>query len=425
MAPHLRRAGKGARAKRTAEQKRARRAAVGKVLLLVLIFAVLAVPAVFVNTLLGYLPALFYLFVLLASYVYGRLSARFIEFDELIDLTTCTRGSVSELLVRVQNRSALFIPKTVLEFSVNNNLGEENAVRQTALTLPPFHTEDFHLDMNFAHIGEYSVGLHRLVVCDPLALFKQVIPIDSYETVLVTPQVRRMDDIALSDAELELNIETLKSSVADGVDYNSVRDYQYVDPMKHVHWKLSSRVEGLLTKVFERQSNPSLDVYVDFGANSAYSAEQLLDINDMMVETALALSTVAFDNGLDTRLLFLKDDEVTQFSLNYGFDVRALVRALPRMGSGGAVRFDEMLLNRGASLYSAANVAVCSSEFSADTSSAAERVHMSGRNVLAFAFVPHGVDAHEERLLQARLGTLEQAGVHHTLVRADDEGVAL
>ena len=397
-----------------------RKQTVLKGVVLVLLFAVLAIPAVFVNTLLGYLPALFYLFVLLASYAYGRMCFRYLEYDELLDMATCVRGSAGKLLVRLNNRSLLHIPNIKLEFTIRSAFDEQGVFEQARVALAPRSSEDFHLDVRFAHIGEYVVGLRRITVYDPFSLFSKSLQVDSYETVLVTPQVKRLDDITLSDAEFELNQELVKASIADGLDYNSVRDYEYGDPMKHVHWKLSARQLGLLTKVFERQSNPSLDIYLDFSASTSFGNEQLFELCDLMIETALALSTTAFENGLDTRLLFLKDDELRQFSLSYGFDLRSLVRALPKMNAA-RTSFDELLLNNGTSLYAAANIAVCSPTFSENVIGAAERVRKSGRNVLAFAFLPHDADASLQRAMLARLAALGGSDVTHSLICGEEE----
>ena len=393
-----------------------RRKAILKALVLIALFACLAVPAVFVNTLLGYLPALFFVFVLLMSNLYGLLCTRFLEYDEMLDVSTCVRGSTTELLVRLNNRSMLFIPHVKLEFIMRSKHDEQGSVQDAFLALPPRGTEDSHLDVRFAHIGEHDVGLESITVYDPLSLFARRIPVGSFETVLVTPKMTRIDDVSLNDAERELNMEVLRASVADGTDYNTVRDYAPGDPMKHVHWKLSSKNQDLLTKVFERQSNPSLDIHIDFTNNDAFNTEQRLSIYDMMIETAIALSMLAFENGLDTRLLFLKDDAVEQFSLNYGFDLRALVRALPPLQNAADSRFDQMLLNQGVSLYAAANVAVCSANYGDAVIGAAEKVRMSGRNVLAFAFVPYGCDTGHERALKARLSVLDNADVFQSIV---------
>ena len=389
-----------------------------RALLCVVLFAILCVPAVFVNSTIGYAPALFFAFMIVLCYAYCRICSRAFSFDELAKAASCVRGGSVDVLLRIRNASMLFAPRVDVDFAVHDLFGNETSADTATIAVNPRATQDFDFGLSFGHIGQFDVGLHRLVVHDPLGLFKRTIPVDSVCSITVTPRLHEVDDIPLSDAAVKQVSEALRSSNNPGSDYCGVRDYVPGDPMKLIHWKLSARSFSYYTKLYEEQSEPSLDIYLDVNAPD-YDHETLMDIYDAALETSLSLEAYAQENGLETRMLFLNaQGDPEQFLLAPGSDFRDLMRQLPAITPASSDEFQRFLFKSGTSLQAADNIAVCSANVSEGMAEALIRIRGTQRNVLMFALMPSGLPEEQTQHNRASLRTLDNAGITTYQVKA-------
>ena len=395
-------------------------AKVAKILACIVVFAVLCIPAVFVNTAIGYLPALFFLMLLALCFVYLRICARSLSSDALSGADSCVRGSTVGVLLRVRNAAPLLAPHVDVSFSISDLFGEDALVETSSIAIRPHDTEDFEFDLGFSHLGEFQVGLRELVVHDPSGLFSATIPGNDKHSVLVTPRLRELDVPPLSDTTVRQVTDALKSSYSSGEDYCGVRDYSPGDPMKLIHWKLSARTNDYFTKIFDTHADPSLDIYVNF-SSPEYDSETLMSLYDVAVETALALAAYAYEHSMATRLVFLNGDgQADRFQLGHGVDLRDLMQRLPRIQVGESGLFCELLSERASSVHAADNIAVCSPYVDAALGTALARVRSTRRNVFMLAMVPSELDRQRRTEALASLRLLGDMGIACSVI--DVEG---
>lgn len=396
--------------RQSAALRKSRGRVIGRVIVCVIVLALLCVPAVFVNTVIGYAPALLFVFLVVLCFAYCRICRNAFSFDEMASAESCVRGTSVDMVLRMRNSSFLYVPRVDVEFSVRDLFGEITSTDRASLALNPHALQDFSFTLSFGHIGEFEVGLSQLVIHDPLGLFWASVPVDSTCSILVTPRLREVDDVPLSDAAVKQVSEALRPSALPGSDYCGVRDYAQGDPLKLIHWKLSARAQNYQTKLFEEQSDPSLDVYLDLSTPD-YDHEMLMNIYDAALETALSLEAYAHEMGLDTRLVFLdRNDEVQQFVLAAGRDFRDLMRALPFVAVGSSAAFERLLFRQATALQSADNIAVCSAHCTSSMAEALAGVRATQRNVLMFALLPSRPQGSDDDAF-ASLKVLQNAGI--------------
>lgn len=190
--------------------------------------------------------------------------------------------------------------------------------------------------------------------------------------------------------------------------------------MKLIHWKLSARNTSYFTKLFEEQSDPSLDIYLDLTAPD-YDPETLMDIYDAAIETALSLEAHAHEKGLDTRLLYLGEEgKAQQFVLSPGSDFRDLIQRLPLVSQASSEPFEQLVHKNATTLQAADNIAICTANCTSGMAEALARVRSTQRTVLMFALVPTGIADQERANLLGSLRTLQNAGVYGYAVDAGD-----
>lgn len=376
------------------------------------VLAVLVVPALYVNMVIGYLPALFFVLLVALSFLYVRICARGLVFDELAEADSCERGSSVKVLLRLRNALWLYIPRVDAAFTITDLFGNDSAVETASISIGPHCIRDFDFDLGFDHLGEFGIGLRELTVHDPLSLFTVSVPTSHEHSILVTPRLRRVRSLPLSDVSVQEVSDALHVSDASGTDYCGVREYVPGDPMKTIHWKLSARIDGYFTKVFEEHSDPGIDIFVNLFAPEGLSDEELMDVYDAAVEAALTLESYARCRGLNARLVFLnRYGEAEQLVFGPSSDFRTLMQRLPRISAHDPSAFNDLLVRQATSIHAADNIAVCSALLDPGLVETLVRVKGTQRSVSLFALLPDGLDAEQRREATAPLRVLDNAGI--------------
>ena len=289
------------------------------IVLVVLAWAVVAAlvcaPAVFLNTVYGYLPALLLVFLLLVTAICLLLVSRSLSIETDCADVQCERGESVDVGLKLVNRSVLSCPRARAYLYISDLFGNNDSTRAVRFTVGAKSTVDFSFGMEMTHIGCYSIGLDHVEVWDALGLFRRRVPVSGRFTATVTPRRRAMDSLILSeDAAVEAAVET-KISAVGGTDYTGVRAYALGDPMKQIHWKLSAHTREYVTKLQESNFQQEFSVLLDFAAGKNPDREQLLDLNDCLIETALSLVGEVSEQDASCSLLYSdKGGTVTKVS---------------------------------------------------------------------------------------------------------------
>ena len=259
------------------------------VLAWVVVLALVCAPAVFLNTVYGYLPALLLVLLLLVSAVCLFILCRNLSIETTCTDVQCERGESVDIGLKLVNRCILNCPQAVAYLYISDLFGQNDSIRPVRFTIGGKATVDFSFGMEMTHIGCYSVGLDHVEVWDFLGLFRRKVSVSGRFTATVTPHRRAMDDLLISDDAAAESAKETKISVIGGTDYTGVRAYALGDPMKQIHWKLSAHTREYVTKLQESNFQQEFSVLLDFAAEKNSDHEQLMDLNDCLIETALSL----------------------------------------------------------------------------------------------------------------------------------------
>ena len=261
----------------------------GATILWLLVFAVAALPAVFTNSVYGYLPVLMLAVLLIISLACLVWLKKHISVETDLSNVQCIRGGSVNIDLRLNNSSRLFFPKANALVRISDLFGGNDSVRRVCFAMAGREKIDFGFDMNMMHIGMYSVGLEQVEIYDFFGVFRCRVPLTGHATAFVTPRIRPMDERHLSnDVLAEADTDT-RITVVGGTDYTGVREYAIGDPMKQIHWKLSAHSRQYVTKIQESSRQQEFVVILDFAADACDDKEQLMDINDCLIETSLSL----------------------------------------------------------------------------------------------------------------------------------------
>lgn len=383
------------------------------VLFCVVALVVLVIPAVFLNSIFGYLPIIVALLMVAASYGYLQVLKRSLNYDELSDLSNCQRGTSVDFTVKLKNNSPLIFTRLKPSFYISDLFGADDTVTEEVITLAPFEERNFSFSVRFDHIGSYSAGLKKIQIFDLMGLFSHTIENKNDYQVNVKPKIFDVASLKISNSALTESEKMIVPTVIDGSDYAGVREYVWGDPIKTIHWKLSARTETYMTKQFESYGTVGLSIILDFYSPS-YDRETLMSIFDSIVETGLSVADYAKETGLEYELVYnSRHGEKKKFSAGYITDLMELIGDMPKISVAekGERKALDLLREEGNARYSHGNIAFCSANITEEMTNVLLELKNRKKNPILFAIVPDSLRDEERDKFLRPLRILDNAKI--------------
>jgi uncharacterized protein (DUF58 family) len=341
--------------------------------------------------------------------------------------SSCERGQQAGLAVSVSNASLLPFPRIEMEFFVTDLFGSYDDVKKLSCALGPRQSDTLDFDVRFTHLGTYQAGIDHMVIHDLLGLFSARVPEGASRSVVVRPRKVSMNSMAAMQVVSDETHRMLKAVASDDMDYASVREYRYGDPLKTIHWNLTSRSPEavMYTRLYETYVNPTLAIVVD-AYSPSYESEELMSLFDGMVECAASLSLQARQAGIDAEVRYIdRDNTPAGMRLATASDADELVMGMLRItpvegAEVHAASTEEMLRSAGHTSHGFGNVALVTSRLDAGLLTALIELHMRRRNVMLFVAVPRALEGRERESFLAPLRRLDAAQIAHYVVESTE-----
>lgn len=198
--------------------------------------------------------------VIVISYIWARQMAERLSCRRVLQYSAMQVGDELEEQVHLINQSVL--PAIWAEFQDRSDLPgyTVNGVRgASGLSISSWRVHTI-----CSRRGVFALGPWELHTGDPLGLFevKQVIP--DRQEVLVYPPLASLPEDLLPYKGAQGEHRPLRQPItAETVDGMTVREFVHGDPLRHIHWPTSARMEKPFVKVFEPHSASRLWILPD------------------------------------------------------------------------------------------------------------------------------------------------------------------
>lgn len=393
-----------------------------KVIFCILAVGITGVPAVFVNSIYGYLAGLVVIAGILFSFIYLQILKKMLIYEEMSDLSNCQRGTEVEFTVKVQNRSFLVYPGLELDFYISDLFGGDDSITRSVITLAPREIREFHFMVRFDHIGTYSAGLKKVRIHDLLGLFSYEMKNNREYQVNVAPRIFDIAELHISNTVMTESQKMVIPTVVDGTDYAGVREYVWGDPIKTIHWKLSARTETYMTKQFESYGITGISIIVDF-QSPEYEAEVMMSLFDCVVETALSVAEYARENGMEYEILYVnRQGEKKKANTGKDIDYIELIRDMPKISSEQReMNGEKILRDEASSLYSQGNIAFCTANLKESTTDILTEIRNQKKNPMLFAVIPDNMKEEEKADYLKPLRILDQNNITYSILSSARE----
>jgi uncharacterized protein (DUF58 family) len=404
------------------KQKQKKNGIILKIIICVLIVTGTAIPAVFMNSIYGYLPVLTVIIAIGLSYCYLILLKRSLTFEEMSNLQNCRRGADVDFTVNMRNKSFLVYPGLEVFFYISDIMNEHDTVTSQVITLASREERKFDFTVRFDHIGTYSAGLKRMVVHDLLGLFSYSITNLREYKVNVAPKIFDIDRVRVSSTVLTDSEKMIVPTQNDGADYTGVREYVWGDPIKTIHWKLSARSDNYLTKQFENYGVVGMTIILDY-FSPKYDNETLMSVFDAIVETGLSIGNFAEENGMDYEIIYTdKNGEHKKFNTGRHSDFVDVIGEMQRISyTEGANKGAELLLSEGNARYAHGNIVYCTADINSEITEIMVALKSNGKNPILCVVVPKSLEGDERDKYLRPVRALGGAGIACYIISSAEE----
>lgn len=223
----------------------------------------------------------------------------YVDIDEI----TVTKNTPAKFTIQVVNHSPFPVPFAEADLRLPDKNALRCSLKRIKIAAPPNSDYKIESQVVFAYRGTYDVGIDCIYIYDPFKLFRFKVRLYNYRSIYVMPRrFTMLADINRSTSDTSTDIRRSAMGI-DRNDISDIRLYEPGDPMKNVHWKLSSKSEELQVKQYDMNTGRMVYLFCDLAAhfdpseNSAYAE----DINehgvDGVVELALAVATRTLTEG--------------------------------------------------------------------------------------------------------------------------------
>lgn len=393
---------------------------IGKIFLWILVFAAAAIPAVFMDHVYGYLPLLFLVILIGSSVACMQVIKAGVSVQSEFTDHTCERGKAVQVGFRIENRSFLLCPKASANIHISDLFGGEDAVMDTYFTMAPRDHTKFAFDMDMPHVGVYQVGLKQMEVYDLLGVFRKKLPVDGLFEVYCKPVIYPIEENEFSQEAQAVSNRDTKQTMSTGTDYTGVRDYAMGDPMKQIHWKLSAHSLNYMTKLFDSSQQTNFAVILDFAAQKNKDREELMDLNDCLIETALSLVDAIARQHTEYALLYGSKDNEIKRKMPKGREndlelIQDFAFIMPDVPSTFPDA-ERIVQEEGRRSNRSTNLLVCTSYVTDALIQELLRVKRQRRSPMLYYIIPAGKSSREIQDLKAPLRQFEEASVPYRLI---------
>jgi len=257
-------------------------------------FFAFALSIFFIMTLYHRITIVFFAAVLilpLMSYLLLLLNYAFVKFEVSVDKKIYDKREQASTIIRIANEGILptpFIKVKIIQIDDNGKSADEHIY---ALSLPPMRSVDFKSNIIMKRRGLYEVGIKEIELYDIFGLFKFKRTINIIEEILVLPKRILLYNTAGKNITAEDGEEKNRRKIGeDRTIISHIRDYIEGDNINAVHWKLSSKKDDLIVKVYDRPNDNNIMIIADLQAHEFEDSDLWEDSGDAVVEASLAIA---------------------------------------------------------------------------------------------------------------------------------------
>ena len=244
-----------------------------------------------------------FLFIIIAAvvpvfdlaYVFAARASVSVNFS--CSTTQAQKHEPVTVKLTVKNKTIVPVPFTEVELILPDADGLHSIPAAVTASLSPLGSYVYDKSVVFPYKGEYACGVKNVYVSSLLRFFRFRIEADKSKSVLILPRRITIDDIPQRYVN-ETSAVSAPTKGADSAEITEIKEYVPGDPIRKIHWKLSTKAQELMTKHFGSENGLCTCVIADTGRFFAVPPEKKNDINEYCDDAVCELCCFAVSESL-------------------------------------------------------------------------------------------------------------------------------
>ncbi len=237
------------------------------------------------------LTTVLFLFVLIlpiVSFILAFITKLLLKINIFYKSVTVKKFEPTQITVKLTNRFIMpvapgemfcrfpFKPKNMFEYL------------KILVSVPPCSSVMVNFNSPIKLRGVYEAGVEKIVIYDFLRIFALKKKVGRTEKFTVLPR-KLLTDPILTDSEAESENAASNSFSLSKNAFVNVREYQQSDSVKHIHWKMSAKLDKLMVKNYERSTGGTSIILADMNGYFPFEDDNA-EAADCVMEVMLALN---------------------------------------------------------------------------------------------------------------------------------------
>ena len=231
-----------------------------------------------------------------------------VEYQRKLSTNRVFFGEEVQLEVEVANRKPLPLPWIEIEdevppevtFLKGRTTSSHKIGRQTLthlLSIGWYHKVKRRYPLRCLQRGCFAFGPTRICSGDLFGFSRQEMDIPQVDYLMVYPRIVPLEKLGIPSKQPLGNIRTRRYIFQDPVLTLGVRDYQFGDSLKRIHWKTTARLGRLQTRVFEPTTTIDMGIFLDIRTVKPPAWGSIAQLLELGIIAAASLANHAMSEG--------------------------------------------------------------------------------------------------------------------------------
>jgi uncharacterized protein (DUF58 family) len=294
--------------------------------------------------------------------LWSKYSLSRVQFERKLSAKRVFWGDNITLDISVTNAKLLPLPwimaqeevprgVTFLKGKLSPSYKSNREVLSNFLSLSWYHKITRRYPVQCQKRGVFIFGPAVVSSGDPFGFFRKKIVYEKADRLLVYPKILPLEDIGIPSRHPFGDLRVKRHLFEDPVLVMTTREYVNGDPMKHIHWKSTARLQRLQSRVFEHTTTIDMALFVDTrtAADTNYWSIISPDFLETAILTAAAISNHSFKEGYKVGLYaneyYYQSEHLMKLAPSNNPDqFRSILEGLAQIQGIPALTMDKLLL---------------------------------------------------------------------------------
>ncbi len=201
------------------------------------------------------------------------------------DTVRAEKNGTVEYEMRIINSSPLPYPFLETYISEPREDGVRCNKKKFILSLVSFGGHVIKNKVTFRYRGYYEIGVESIYISDLFRMFSVRLDVENYAAVTVYPRKMTFERAAMpfvTDSPSAIVSRTLSGEKTEPAD---IRDYVAGDPVKNIHWKMSSKADDIKLREYGAVEDRHVYIFCDLAKATHAPEKSAAQIYDSLKKT--------------------------------------------------------------------------------------------------------------------------------------------